>query len=185
MLELRYFGDPALRRHTSPVRRFDRELIRFVREMVDAMYAYRGIGLAAPQVGVLRQILVLDVSEEADEPEVLINPRILRRSDTVTEREGCLSLPGLQVEIARAREIEVRYQDEEGVEVTRRESGLWARVVQHEMDHLEGRLITDFMEPEVRAAFEREWPELRGPAVVERANRVAVEGGVPAAQRDP
>lgn len=161
MGSLRYYGDPMLRRHTTPVKRFDRELRELADEMLDTMYEARGVGLAAPQVGVSRQLIVLDVSEDRDDPQIMVNPRILRRKGEKVDTEGCLSIPGLQVEIPRSVEIEVRYADLEGREHTLKGKDLWARVVQHEMDHLEGRLIVDFMEPEKRQAFEADWPALK------------------------
>jgi peptide deformylase len=170
MLDLRYYGDPVLRRHTGPVKRFDPELTQLADEMLEIMYASRGIGLAAPQVGVLKRLIVVDVSDDHDEPVVMVNPRIIRRSGEDSDTEGCLSIPSIQVEVSRSKEIEVIFQDLQERERTLRGKGLWARVVQHEVDHLDGRLIVDYMDPGSRADFEATWPEV---LERERARRAA------------
>jgi peptide deformylase len=173
MMEIRYYGDPVLRRHTAPVRRFDRELARLARAMLDTMYAMKGVGLAGPQVGVQRQIFVLDVSEDRDRPQVIVNPRIIQSEGRHEDEEGCLSIPGLHVDVQRAETIELEYQDLEGNLHTEPGNGLWARAVQHEKDHLDGRLIVDFMSARDREAFEAEWPAMKARALAEKEETAA------------
>jgi len=181
-MDIRYYGDPVLRRHTAPIRRFDRELARLAREMLDTMYARKGVGLAGPQVGVQRQIFVLDVSEDRDRPQVILNPRIVRREGKETDEEGCLSIPGLHVEVERAEAVEIEYQDLDGNLHTELGSGLWARAVQHEKDHLDGRLIVDYMSSEERDRFEANWPEMKSRALAELEETAAEIPGQPEAR---
>jgi len=176
MMDLHYYGDPVLRRHTGPVKRFDQDLKTLADEMVTTMHESHGIGLAAPQVGILRRLIVVDVSDEHDEPVIMVNPRVTRRNGEHADTEGCLSIPTLQVEVRRARDIEVIFQDVNGREHSMRGKGLWARVVQHEVDHLDGRLIVDYMTAESRAEFESTWPEVLREALRRRAAGLTVGG---------
>jgi peptide deformylase len=112
--------------------------------MLETMYEAPGIGLAATQVDVHRRLLVADVSPEKDEPHVLINPEILEKDGTTVTEEGCLSVPGYYEEV-EAEHIKVRYLDRDGNEQTNEFEGLLAVCVQHEMDHLEGRLFVDYL----------------------------------------
>jgi peptide deformylase len=177
MLPLHYYGDPVLRRHTSPVKRFDDELATLAEEMIDTMYTFRGVGLAAPQVGVLKRVIVVDTSDDRDDALVMVNPRIIRRAGEDEDTEGCLSIPLLQVDVIRAKEIEVTYQDLEERERTVRGRGLWARVVQHEVDHLDGRMIVDYMTPEERAGFEAEWPAILESELARKAAASSARAG--------
>jgi peptide deformylase len=140
---VRKYGDPALRSRARPVEVFDAALADEVRRMGKLMDDALGIGLAATQLGVMHRVLVYRV--DAESPlGVLVNPELEHKGDEVeTMEEGCLSLPGVGVEVERAVEVRVRAQDETGAPITVEASGLEARVIQHEIDHLDGVLILD------------------------------------------
>lgn len=141
--------DPLLRAKSAPVERVDDEIRRLADDMLETMYDAPGIGLAAVQVAVPRRMLVLDVTEkEKEEPKpiVMINPEIIKLGDTlVPYEEGCLSLPDVRVEIERPSTLTVRFVDRDGREQVLEADGLLATAIQHEVDHLDGRLIIDFM----------------------------------------
>jgi peptide deformylase len=140
---VRKYGDPALRSRARPVEVFDAALADEVRRMGRLMDDALGIGLAATQLGVMHRVLVYRVEPEAP-LGVLINPEFEYKGDEVeTMEEGCLSLPGVGVEVERSTEVRVRAQDETGAPITVEASGLEARVIQHEIDHLDGVLILD------------------------------------------
>ncbi|MBD3296815.1 MAG: peptide deformylase [Candidatus Omnitrophica bacterium] len=144
-LEIKTYPDPCLRIRTSEVSDFNMDIAETVRAMTDMMYVNQGIGLAAPQVGLGLNLLVMD---PGDGPLVLVNPVITEKSKKRTRlEEGCLSLPGITVNVDRPEEITVRAQDEKGEFFLKSFSDLAAKVVQHEMDHLEGRMIIDYMNP--------------------------------------
>ncbi len=139
---------PLLRAKSAPIERVDDDVRRLAADMLETMYAAPGIGLAAIQVGVPRRLLVLDVSEKEDEqnPLVMINPEIVKLGDElVPYEEGCLSIPDVRVEIERPSSLTVRFIDREGRQQQLDADGLLATAVQHEMDHLDGRLIIDFL----------------------------------------
>jgi peptide deformylase len=140
---VRRFGDPVLRSQARAVERFDEALREEVRQMGALMGDALGIGLAAPQVGVPHRLLVYRIAAEGP-PAALVNPQIDWSSrDKETAEEGCLSLPGVHVDVERPVHVRVRASDEHGEEVLVEASGLEARVIQHEMDHLDGVLILD------------------------------------------
>jgi len=141
------YPDPRLRTIAQPVTVFDAALKRLVADLYETMYAAPGIGLAASQVDVHRCLLVADVSEDKDDPRVLVNPRILEREGTQVCQEGCLSLPGIFADVERADRIVVQAQDPDGVAFTLETDGLLAVCIQHEMDHLEGKLFVDYLSP--------------------------------------
>jgi peptide deformylase len=144
------YPDPILRLGGKPVERFDAELARTARAMFDVMYELRGVGLAAPQVGLALRLLVLNPTGErksADQELVLVNPRIEQRRDPEFGEEGCLSFPGIYAEVERAREAVVAWQDLDGREHRETLSGFLARIVQHETDHLDGVLFVDRLSP--------------------------------------
>jgi peptide deformylase len=141
------FPDPRLRTKAQPVTDFGPELARLVADMFETMYEAPGIGLAATQVNVHRQLLVLDVSEEKNEPHVLCNPRILTKDGIQTYQEGCLSVPGIFADVERANQITVEAEDADGKTFTLQADGLLAVCIQHEMDHLAGRLFVDYLSP--------------------------------------
>jgi peptide deformylase len=144
-LRILEFPDPRLRKKAAPVAVVDDALRQLIDDMFETMYEAPGIGLAATQVNVHRRLLVADVSPEKDEPQVLINPQILEKDGTTITEEGCLSVPGYYEEVERAEHIKVRYLDRDGNEQESEFEGLLAVCVQHEMDHLEGRLFVDYL----------------------------------------
>lgn len=140
--------DPVLRQVSSAVERVDPALLRLADDMLETMYAAPGIGLAAVQVGVPRRLLVLDVAgeDEPRQPLTIINPEIVTLgSEKRGYEEGCLSIPDVRVEIERPAALTVRYIDREGIRRELAADGLLATAIQHEMDHLDGRLIIDFL----------------------------------------
>jgi peptide deformylase len=149
------FPDPRLRRRARAVEDVDDVLRQLIDDMFETMYAAPGIGLAATQVDVHRRLLVADVSAEKEEPWVLINPVILQRDGVEVTEEGCLSVPGFYEEVERAGHIRVRYLNRAGEEVESEFTGLMAVCVQHEMDHLEGRLFVDYLSEAKRQRIRR------------------------------
>ncbi|MFV0295557.1 MAG: peptide deformylase [Hyphomicrobiaceae bacterium] len=147
-LEIITIPDPILRKVAQPVEQVDDALRRLADDMLETMYEAPGIGLAAPQVGVSRRLVVLDVSASETEknPLVMFNPEIVQLSDECgVYEEGCLSIPDVKVEIERPSVITVRYVDRAGEPQELKTDGLLATAIQHEVDHLEGRLIIDFL----------------------------------------
>jgi peptide deformylase len=139
------YPDPRLRHTAEVVRVFDDALRQFAADLLETMYAARGVGLAASQVDVHRRILVIDVSEQRNRPLVLVNPQILAAEGLEPAEEGCLSLPGIFDKVKRAPNIRVRAQDAAGAAFELDAAGLLAVCIQHEMDHLEGKLFVDHL----------------------------------------
>jgi peptide deformylase len=139
------YPDPRLRTRAALVTRFDADLKRQIADMFETMYAAPGIGLAATQVDWHYRLVVMDVSEEKNEPLVIINPEILEKSGQASGEEGCLSVPGIFDDVPRAENIRLRYQDAAGQTLERDLDGMLAVCVQHEMDHLEGKLFVDYL----------------------------------------
>jgi len=139
------FPDPRLRTRAEPVTRFDAALGALIDDMLETMYAAPGIGLAATQVDVHKRLIVIDLSKEHNEPLVLINPEILAREGEAQTEEGCLSVPGIFDEVKRAAKVRVRAQDRNGETFVHNYEDVLAVCVQHEMDHLEGRLFVDYL----------------------------------------
>ena len=156
--EIRVVGDPVLRDAAKVVDVFDGSLRKTAFRLIDLMHDAPGVGLAAPQIGVQKRLVVCQV--EDDEPLILVNPEVTWRSEDEDElEEGCLSVPGVVVPIMRSSGVEVRAQDLHGDELCVRADGLRARVIQHEIDHLDGVLILDRTGRRERAAAMR---DLRG-----------------------
>jgi peptide deformylase len=139
------FPDPRLRTRAQPVTRFDATLRTLIDDMLETMYAAPGIGLAATQVDVHQRVIVIDISDEHDQPLVLINPEILTREGESKSEEGCLSVPGIFDEVKRAARIRLRSHDREGALVECDYEDILAVCVQHEMDHLDGKLFVDYL----------------------------------------
>ena len=139
------FPDQDLRIKAKPVESFDDELKTLTDDMFDTMHSVNGIGLAATQIGVAKQVAVIDVSPEKNEPLVIVNPaiQILDPSKTEDYDEGCLSVPGFFEKISRPSDIKLTYQDLSGKKQEIKPEGLLTKVVQHELDHLNGRLFVD------------------------------------------
>ena len=158
-MELVYFPDPRLRDVSKKIGAVDPQILDAVPEMFESMYKARGIGLAGPQAGLGRRVIVANLSgdpKKKDEEQVFINPEILGREGELREEEGCLSLPGLAAQIQRAERCLVRYQDLKGKTVEREVEMLESRLFQHEIDHLDGILIVDKMTP----ADRKQWAAL-------------------------
>jgi peptide deformylase len=145
LLSILHFPDPKLRTVAEPVTRFDEKLKSLVSSMFETMYEAPGIGLAATQVDQHIRLLVMDVSEERNQPRCLINPEILFSDGEEESDEGCLSVPGFYESVKRAEQITVRAQNEAGEIVEFEASGIEAVCIQHEMDHLEGKLFVDYI----------------------------------------
>ena len=141
--EVRKEGDPVLRKECRPLKEMNDRTRQLIDDMFDTMYEAQGVGLAAPQVGILKQIVVIDVGMEEPEPLVLINPEILEMNGECTDYEGCLSVPGYQGQVSRAEQVKVRALDPEMKEFELTADGLLARCIQHETDHLHGVLCID------------------------------------------
>ena len=146
-LDILEFPDPRLRTVATPVEAFDAALGRLIDDMFETMYSAPGIGLAATQVNVHQQLLVLDVSETRDQPHVYINPRILESEGSETCEEGCLSVPGIYADISRAEKIRIAARDRDGNSIEKELDGMHAVCFQHEMDHLKGSLFVDYLSP--------------------------------------
>lgn len=143
--KVRVYGDPVLREKTEPVTVFDEKLDEFTDNMIDTMFENKGVGLAAPQVGVSKKIIVIDLSfgEAVDSVMILINPEVFDSEGEVSMEEGCLSVPGVYEELVRPEKIRVRYRDVDGEEHETCAEGMLARAIQHEVDHLVGILFVD------------------------------------------
>lgn len=156
--QIRTFGDPVLASQALPVTDIDAKIVRIVDEMFDTLYeSDSGIGLAAPQVGIQRQIFVWDMG---DQPMVVVNPMIVESDGEWVYDEGCLSIPGLYVEMTRPKTVLMRGIDLNGNEVAIEADELEARLFQHELDHLNGVLMFDRMQPEQRKAAIAEYKKL-------------------------
>jgi peptide deformylase len=141
------FPDPRLRTIAKPVAQVDDSLRQLVDDMVETMYAAPGIGLAATQVNIHQRLLVLDVSEDHSRPLVFINPEILRAEGHQVYQEGCLSVPGIFADVKRAERIAVKALDRDGKAFELEAEGLLAVCIQHEMDHLAGKVFVDYLSP--------------------------------------
>jgi peptide deformylase len=147
ILDILEFPDPRLRKQAQPVTAFDAALKRLVADMFETMYQAPGIGLAATQVDVHSQLVVMDVSEHKDQPLVFVNPRILSRDGAQVYQEGCLSVPGIYADVERALRIRVAAQDVDGKAFELEADGLLAVCIQHELDHLQGKVFVDYLSP--------------------------------------
>ena len=153
---IRLFGDPVLKNPAAEVVDIDGRFVALVDAMFDTMFDARGVGLAAPQVGVGQRFFVYDVAED-DGPHVLVNPRVVETEGEWNYEEGCLSMPGLAVEIVRPKLVTVQATDLDGNEVIVQGDELLGRCLLHEIDHLDGVLMFDRMERDVRKAALKEW----------------------------
>jgi peptide deformylase len=139
------FPDPRLRTRAQPVEHVDGELRKLIDDMFETMYAAPGIGLAATQVNVHKRVLVIDISETRDQPLALINPEVIQRQGIEETEEGCLSVPGIYDKVTRAERIRVRALNRDGKSVEMDADGLLAVCIQHEIDHLDGKLFVDYL----------------------------------------
>jgi peptide deformylase len=167
--QIRLFGDPVLKSRAAPVTDIDGKVARLVDDMFDTLYeSDNGLALAAPQIGVQKQIFVWDLGED---PRVVFNPEIVESSGEWVYEEGCLSIPGLYVEIARPKQVLLRGVDVDGNPVEWEADELQARMFQHELDHLNGVLMFDRMTPEQRREAKAEYRRVQEAPAEERAPR--------------
>ncbi|MFO1414686.1 MAG: peptide deformylase [Burkholderiales bacterium] len=151
LLPILEYPDPRLKKVASTVTAFTPEIAKLVRDMAETMYAAPGVGLAATQVDVHKRVIVIDISEEKNDLLVLVNPEIVAAEGEAECEEGCLSVPGYFDKVTRAARVTVRAQDERGETFERTAEGLLAVCVQHEMDHLLGKVFVDYLSPLKRA----------------------------------
>lgn len=164
LLELKTYPDPVLREPCERVVEFNDELKTLALDMAETMYANDGLGLAAPQVGVSKQLIVMDVAppdERGKSILVLVNPEILESEGTVDWDEGCLSLPDVSVEVTRKARVRVKARSLLGEEIELEADELFAVAIQHEMDHLAGKLLVDYLPPLRRRMVTRELRKLK------------------------
>ena len=166
LLQILEFPDPRLRNRAQPVAQVDASVRTLIDDMFETMYAAPGIGLAATQVNVAKRVLVIDLSERQNEPLALVNPEILQRAGVEETEEGCLSVPGYFDKVTRAEQIRVRALDRDGKQIEFDADGLLAVCIQHEIDHLDGKLFVDYLSElkrtRIRKKLEKERKE-RGP----------------------
>ena len=145
LLPILRFPDPRLKKVAAPVTRFDDDLRRLAADMAETMYEAPGIGLAATQVDVHQRLVVIDVSEDKSELRAFVNPRLVACAGSQTGEEGCLSVPGIFDKVERAEQVTVNYQDLDGNEQVLEAEGLLAVCIQHEIDHLDGKVFVDHL----------------------------------------
>jgi peptide deformylase len=145
LLPILHYPDQRLKKIAAPINKIDDSIKRLARDMAETMYAAPGVGLAATQVDVHKRMVVIDISENKDDLLVLINPEIIERDGAQVCEEGCLSVPGIYDKVERAEHIVVRYLDLEGKTCTREATELLAVCVQHEIDHLNGKVFVDYL----------------------------------------
>ncbi len=159
---IRIMGDPVLRQKAEPLRAVDEDIRRLIKDMFETMYEADGVGLAAPQVGVSQRIIVVDPHEQDVKPFGLVNPVIVQSADDVERgEEGCLSIPGLKDIVERPAAVVVEALDAEGKPVRIEAEGLLARVLQHEVDHLDGILFIDRVSPLKRKMLLKRWQKVK------------------------
>ena len=161
LLTILEFPDPRLRTKAKTVERVDAALTRLIDDMFDTMYAAPGIGLAATQVDRHVRLVVMDVSDEKNEPRLFINPEIVEREGVQVYQEGCLSVPGIFADVERADRIRLRARDREFREFELEADGLLAVCIQHELDHLEGKVFVDYLSPFKREQVRRKLEKAR------------------------
>jgi peptide deformylase len=157
ILEVRKYPDDVLRQKSGPVEKDDKSLQRLIDDMIETMHASFGIGLAAPQVGVHKRLIVIDISHYDEERDllVLVNPEIAQAEELIDSEEGCLSVPEFTAHIKRAGRVIVKGLDRDGNSIELEATGILARALQHEIDHLDGVLIIDRMSAIKREFFEK------------------------------
>jgi peptide deformylase len=159
---LRYLGDPVLRQKAEPVAEVTEDVRRLIEDMFDTMYAEEGVGLAAPQVGVSQRIIVVDSREPDQPPFALLNPQIVEASDELERgEEGCLSIPGLREVVERPAAVRVEAVNRDGERVIIEADGLLARILQHEVDHVDGILFIDRVSALKRKLLLNRWQKVR------------------------
>jgi len=168
------FPDPRLRTRAQPVTEFDAALGALIEDLFETMYAAPGIGLAATQVDVHKRVIVIDISKDRTEPLALVNPQILSKEGEASTEEGCLSVPGIFDDVRRAAKVRLRYQDRTGAVLERDCDDILAVCIQHEMDHLEGKLFVDYLSDLKRERIRKKLEKERK----ERKEREAAPAGL-------
>ncbi|MCA2981980.1 MAG: peptide deformylase [Myxococcaceae bacterium] len=173
--EILVWPHPVLKQKAQPVTVVDDSIRALIKDLFDSMYAADGVGLAAPQIGVLKNVIVLDTTPRQPEskPLAMVNPQLLSLEGTVDYREGCLSVPGEAEDVERAAIVTVRYLDEQGVEQTLRCDGLLAIAVQHETDHLSGTMFVDHISTLKRELIRKRMKKLQAAQEAERKEAAA------------
>jgi len=161
LLPVLRFPDPRLRNKAEPVAQVDDSIRQIIDDMLETMYEENGVGLAAIQVDIQKQIIVIDTSDTKSDPVVLINAEILNKEGKEKMSEGCLSVPGLYAEVERALRIEVKALDRDGKTIQFEADGLLGHCIQHEMDHLQGKLFIDYLSRLKRERYMRQLEKLR------------------------
>ena len=158
-----HYPEPLLKQVSAPVTAIDDEIRELAADMAETMYAAPGVGLAAPQVGVLQRLVVLDCAPKEESPQriVAINPEIVGREGEAFEEEGCLSVPSYYARVARSARVTVRFLDLDGKERQMEAEGLWAIAFQHEIDHLDGIPFVDHLSPLKRSIFRKKYKKIQ------------------------
>jgi peptide deformylase len=159
LLDIRVLGDPILRKETRRIGAVTDEIRRLIDDMFETMYAAKGIGIAAPQVGRTERVAVVDVD---DQPLTLVNPRVILREGEIRAEEGCLSIPDIYGDVDRAQRVVVEALDREGQSISIEATELLARCLQHEIDHLDGKLFIDYLSVLKRRAALAKWATIKG-----------------------
>ena len=170
--EIVIWPDPILKKKASPVSQVDDSIRSLVNDMFETMYAADGVGLAAPQIGVLKQVIVLDTTPRQPEskPVAMINPQIIAMEGTTRYSEGCLSVPGEAEEVERAARVTAKFLDVSGREQTIEAEGLLAVAIQHETDHLHGTMFVDYLSPLKRELIRKRMKRLKAERGQERVS---------------
>ncbi len=161
ILNIIRFPDPRLRRKATPVESFDESLITLKNDMLETMYAAPGIGLAAVQIDILKRFIVIDVSEHCTEPRCFVNPQLLSHEGEIKTDEGCLSVPAIYEPVTRYQRITLKAQNEHGEFFELAAEGLLSVCIQHEMDHLEGKLFVDYLSDMKKKRIQKKMEKLR------------------------
>jgi peptide deformylase len=155
-LEIKKYGDSVLRKKSDLVQKISKDIKCLTEDMLETMYSSRGLGLAAPQIGVSLRVCVIDVDPDKKLPMVMVNPKIVSGSDKILKQEGCLSLPEIFAKVNRFSNIVAEYTDLEGKNKTIEAEGLLARAIQHEIDHLDAKVFIDYLPDWKRKNIEKE-----------------------------
>jgi len=162
ILRILHYPETILKEKSESVTRFDEELKKLADDMAETMYAAPGVGLAAPQVGILKRMVVIDCAPKDEGPRLMkiVNPEIVAREGEVFEEEGCLSVPGYYAKVSRSARVTVRHQDVDGKTVELEADGLLSIAFQHEIDHLDGILFVDHLSPLKKSIFRKKFKKL-------------------------
>lgn len=156
LLTILTYPNPILRKSCTPITVFDAKLEKLAHDMLETMYDDEAVGLAGNQIGISQRIVVIDATEDASRPYILINPEIISQQGKEKSKEGCMSVPDIYIEVDRAAEISVRAQDVNGdIFVIENVTGLLSHCIQHEVDHLNGKLFIDYLSPLKRQMIEK------------------------------